>query len=141
MPKINIIKVLETVRSLERRLNTLLVAEHGMSASQFRLLLLLLPDTGLTASQLCSALGITKASGSILIQELTRAGVVAVTPNPEDRRSIVVRLTREGKNRMRAAETGISALEKTLVRQIPDNTIKALAHLTRLKFTTNKKGS
>ncbi len=139
MPKINIIKVLEAVRPLERRLSMLLLAEHGMSISQFRLLLPLLPNTGLTASQLCTTLGITKASGSILIQELTRAGVVAVTPNPEDRRSIVIRLTPEGKNRMRAAETGIAALEKTLARQIPDNTVKALAHLTRLKFVTKKK--
>lgn len=135
----DIVKVLEAVRPLERRLSMILLAEHGMTVAQYRLLLLLLPDSDQTASQLCATLGITKATGSLLIQELTRADLVAVTPNPEDRRSIIVRLTPGGLARMQAATEGVAVLEKTLARQIPEKALKALAHLGRLDLAAKSK--
>lgn len=141
MRKIDILKVLEAVRPLERRLSMILLAEHGMTPSQYRLLLPLLTSKSLTASELCATLGITKASGSILIQELARAGVIATSPNPEDRRSILIRLTPEGENRMRAAKEGVTVLEKTLAKQIPENALKALTHLSRLEFAPKTKRS
>lgn len=79
-----------------------LFVDYKLTLSQFRLLLLK-DGKAQTATRLNIALGITKATTIALLQELTAAGFITVTRNPEDRRSVLV-------DRSAAARGGFSRI-------------------------------
>ena len=131
MGTLKLIPFLESVWALEQRVSALLV-DYNLTLSQFRLLLLLKSGEPQTAVRLSTALGITKATTTPLLQELVNAGLVTIAPNPEDRRSILVSLSRAGKKRLREAMEGMSAMEQVLGRKIAPGMTEALNRL-RLK--------
>lgn len=125
MGKLRLIRFLESVWALEQRLAALLV-DYKLTLSQFRLLLLLESGKPQTATRLSTALGITKATTTALLQELVNADLIATAPNPEDRRSILVRLSNTGKKRLREALEGLSAMERMLGRKLTPDVTEAL---------------
>ena len=131
MGTLKLIPFLESVWALEQRVSALLV-DYNLTLSQFRLLLLLKSGEPQTSVRLSTALGITKATTTPLLQELVNAGLVTIAPNPEDRRSILVSLSRAGKKRLREAMEGMSAMEQVLGRKIAPGMTEALNRL-RLK--------
>ena len=127
MGRSNLLRLLESVWALERRVAALLV-DYELTLSQFRLLLLLDGEPQ-TATRLSAALGITKATTSALLQELTAGGRITIARNPEDRRSVLVGLSAAGKKRLRAALDGVSALERALRRKPAPGVAEALERL------------
>lgn len=125
MGRLHLIRFLESVWALERRLSALLV-DHGLTLSQFRLLLLLKNGEPQTATRLSTALGITKATTTALLHELVDADLIATASNPDDRRSILVKLNNAGKKRLREALEGLSAMERTLGRKLTPDVTEAL---------------
>ncbi len=125
MGKLHLIRFLESVWALEQRLAALLV-DYKLTLSQFRLLLLLENGNPQTATRLSTALGITKATTTALIQELVSADLIATSPNPDDRRSILVRLSNTGKKRLREALEGLSTMERMLGRKLTPGVTEAL---------------
>ena len=125
MGKLHLIRFLESVWALEQRLAALLV-DYKLTLSQFRLLLLLEDGNPQTATRLSTALGITKATTTALIQELVSDDLIATSPNPDDRRSILVRLSNAGKKRLREALEGMSAMERMLGRKLTPGVTEAL---------------
>lgn len=122
MGKLHLIRFLESVWKLEQRLSAQLV-DHGLTLSQFRLLLLLKNGEPQTATRLSVALGITKATTTSLLQDLVNADLITTTANPEDRRSILVNMNNTGKKRLHEALEGLSTLERSLGRKLtPDVT-------------------
>ena len=75
------------------RLNAALGREIGLSRSDLYALELLEASGPLTASQLAAALRLTSGATTTLIDRLEAAGWVERTVNPDDRRSVIVRLT------------------------------------------------
>ena len=128
MGRSNLLRLLESVWALERRVAALLV-DYELTLSQFRLLLLLKDGKPQTATRLSAALGITKATTSALLQELTAGGRITIARNPEDRRSVLVGLSAAGKKRLRAALDGVSALERALRRKPTPGVAEALERL------------
>jgi DNA-binding MarR family transcriptional regulator len=128
MGRSNLLCLLESVWALEQRVTALLV-DYELTLSQFRLLLLLKDGEPQTATRLSAALGITKATTSALLQELTAGGRITIARNPEDRRSVLVGLSAAGKKRLRAALDGVSALERALRRKPIPGVAEALERL------------
>jgi DNA-binding MarR family transcriptional regulator len=128
MGRSNLLGLLESVWALERRVAALLV-DYELTLSQFRLLLLLKDGEPQTATRLSAALGITKATTSALLRELTAGGRITITRNPEDYRSVLVELSAAGKKRLRAALDGVSALERALRRKPIPGVAEALERL------------
>ncbi len=128
MGKLHLIRFLESVWALERRLAALLV-DYGLTLSQFRLLLLLKNGEPQTATRLSVVLGITKATTTALLQDLTNADLITVSRNPEDRRSVLVSLSTAGRKRLREALDGLSALERMLGRKLTPGVAEALDRL------------
>lgn len=116
------------MRFLERRLSLILV-DTGLSLSQFRLLRLFTANTRLTVTEISARLSVTKASTTVLIQGLIKAGILATAPNPADSRSILVSLTAAGKRRLKITLKNLDKLEVSLGDSLPRNTIKALNRL------------
>ena len=125
MGKLRLIGFLESVWALEQRLAALLV-DYKLTLSQFRLLLLLENGKPQTATRLSTALGITKATTTALLQELVNADLITTVSNPEDRRSILVRLSNTGKKRLRDALEGLSTMERLLGRKLTPDVTEAL---------------
>ncbi len=78
-------------RALEQRAD-----EHGFSLTQTRLLGVL-RDREPTMNELAQLLDIDKSSASGLVDRAERRGLVQRTPSTLDRRSVLVRLTTQGR--------------------------------------------
>lgn len=126
MGKLHLIRFLESVWTLERRLSALLV-DYGLTLSQFRLLLLLKNGEPQTATRLSVMLGTTKATTTALLQDLANAGLITVARNPEDHRSVSVSLSDVGKKTAtRGGVDGLSAMERMLGRKLTPGVTEAL---------------
>lgn len=128
MGRPNLLRLLESVWALERRVAALLV-DYKLTLSQFRLLWLLKDGEPQTATRLSVALGVTKATTTALLQDLTNADLLTITRNPEDLRSVLVGLNAAGKKRLRKTLGGLSAMERTLGRRLTPGVVEALHRL------------
>lgn len=105
---------------------TILLVDFNLTLSQFRLLWCLKDGKPQTATRLSVALGITKATTTALLQDLTRADLLTIRRNSEDGRSVLVGLSAAGKERLREALEGLAAVERTLSRKLTPGVAKAL---------------
>ena len=100
-------------RALERR-----AAEHGISATQTRLLEAL-RDRSPTINELAQLLATDKSSVSGLVDRAQRRGLVRRVPSQLDRRSVRVRLTDRGRE-----------LQQELSKRSVDDIVAMLAPLS-----------
>jgi DNA-binding MarR family transcriptional regulator len=93
-------------------------AKHGLSAASFDVLATLLrsgPPHSLSPNELLSTMMVTSGTMTNRIDQLVKDGLVARMPNPDDKRSINVQLTADGKKRTDAAVTDHVLVQKRLV--------------------------
>jgi DNA-binding MarR family transcriptional regulator len=120
-PKTSI--ALFALRALAQRVNdrtNAVLAPFGLNAAKYNHLVVLYmtPSHMLTPSEISELIHTTNSSVSAVIDTLEADGLVKRVPNPNDRRSMVVRLTAKGRRRIeeafplrhRDAEVGMSAL-------------------------------
>ena len=67
-----------------------------LSVPQFRALAFLDHHSGASLSELAEHLGVTRATGSAIIDRLVQRGLVDRTERPEERRHVVLKLTQVG---------------------------------------------
>lgn len=77
---------------------------HGLQQGRWWVLVLLMRREDRTAapSELAEQAGVTRATMTGLVDSLQRAGLVERIPDPEDRRSVRIRMTAAGQERMDA---------------------------------------
>jgi DNA-binding MarR family transcriptional regulator len=88
----------ETVRALQASVDALdeAVAEYlGVNRTDLRCLDILLQLGATTPGQLAARLGLTTGSVTAMLDRLERLGYLARSPDPDDRRKLVVRPTAE----------------------------------------------
>jgi DNA-binding MarR family transcriptional regulator len=120
----NITAALFALRALAQRVNdrtNAVLAPLGLNSAKYNHLVVLYmtPSQMLTPSQISELIHTTNASVSAIIDSLESDGLVKRTQNPDDRRSMVVRLTAKGRRRTeeafplryRDAEKGMAALD------------------------------
>lgn len=93
-------------------------ATHGLSAASFDVLATLLrsgPPHALSPNQLLATMMVTSGTMTNRIDQLEKEGLVARIPNPEDKRSVHVKLTANGIRKIDAAVSDHVAVQKRLV--------------------------
>ena len=100
-------RVLVLAQHLERSVNDALAA-HGLSLGQFDILATLLregPDGKLTPTQLMQSVALSSGGMTNRLDRLEEAGLVRRVADPDDRRGVLVTLTRKGREIIDAATT------------------------------------
>ncbi|MBI8988347.1 MarR family winged helix-turn-helix transcriptional regulator [Corynebacterium meridianum] len=127
--------LLATVRKVSRCIEETLVADHGLSTSEFAVLVSLSENPGhqMRLRDLCVDLDWDRSRASHQITRMQRRGLVTKTRCPGDARGVLVEITPEGTERLVAA---VPEHVESVRRLIFDGLDPAdIPHLTRLLET------
>lgn len=109
-------------------------ARHGLDTGEFDVLSTLLrsgPPYALRPTELYRSLMISSGGLTDRLNRLQKAGLISRPPSPEDRRSLLVQLTEEGRARAEAAFREDMAVEAALLAPLSAADRAALAALLR----------
>jgi DNA-binding MarR family transcriptional regulator len=97
--------MLRVYATVTRELDRRMTEAHGLPLDAYGVLITLVsaPDGQLTIGELGERRNLTASGMTRSVDRLAAAGLVERTPNPADRRSSFVRLTRDGLRRLREA--------------------------------------
>ncbi|MGO8905972.1 MAG: MarR family winged helix-turn-helix transcriptional regulator [Solirubrobacteraceae bacterium] len=115
-------------RELERQL----LADHGFGIDAYGVLITLVSAPGgtLTIGELGEQRNLSPSGVSRSVDRLTKAGLVERSANPDDGRSLLVRLTPEGLARLRASQvTHHAVVRKLLLDHLDDTDLELLGEL------------
>jgi DNA-binding MarR family transcriptional regulator len=107
---------------------------HGIESWEFDVLAALRRAGApyeLSPGRLLRATLVTSGTMTNRIDRLADRGFVERHPDPDDRRGVIVRLTREGKTAVDGAFTALIAAERTFLADLPSTQQKELAGLLR----------
>jgi DNA-binding MarR family transcriptional regulator len=108
-----------------------LLSKRGLTMWGYIALTRLTRGEAETQLALATAIGHDKTRLIGVLDELEAEGLVTRTPDPDDRRARVVRITPKGRRRHAAAVKDIRAMEETLLADVADRE-QFLAALSRL---------
>ncbi|OZC92994.1 hypothetical protein CH282_01655 [Rhodococcus sp. 06-418-1B] len=94
--------MLNNARRVSRELNSIL-AEMGLREDSWRAMHTLAARPGLPMTEIALALTVSNATVTRLVNDLADEGSVFRKPGPDDGRSVVVHLSRQGKLRLSKA--------------------------------------
>lgn len=93
-------------------------SKHGLTSASFDVLATLLrtgPPFALSPNQLLDTMMVTSGTMTNRIDQLVKEGLVVRVPNPDDKRSVRVQLTENGRQKVDAAVTDHVRTQKRLV--------------------------
>ncbi len=125
MEQLDVLELLRALQVLERNVAVSLMYA-GLRVPQFRLLAALEEMGQATVTQMSARLHITRATASVMINELIRAGIIVAVENTADRRSFHVRLTEIGSNKLHVARSDVAVLQQKVSHRYPEETIRLL---------------
>lgn len=125
MEQLDVVALIKAAQTLERNANVALMYS-GLRLPQFRLLDTLAASGQATVSEMSERLSISRATASVLINELIRNGSIAVVENPSDRRSFHIRLTDHGMEKLQVARSDLAVLIDKLSKRHPEDTVRLL---------------
>jgi len=109
------------------------LAEDGGTLEGYRVARCLAAFPGRTMGQLVTALHLPGPTATRVVDGLVDAGLAYRLPDPEDRRRVVVHLSRPGRTRLTRWEGLVSAQEASLGRSLGSDRVGALVQaLTEL---------
>ena len=123
---------LQSQRSILRELDADLVAEHGLTARDYEVLLYLAqaPDSKLPMSALAESTMLTRSGVTRLIDGLVNAGLIERMSCPSDARVSYARLTDAGLAKLRdASRTHIAGIRRLFLEHFSADEIEHLAQL------------
>ena len=123
MGKINVLELLDTVMVFEQNINLALMYS-ALRLPQYRVMVFLEKAGKITVTDLSKQLNVTRATMSVLVNQLLKAGIVESVENNKDKRSFYVRLTQSGLNRLKVARKDLSLVEENISEQLSDDQIK-----------------
>jgi DNA-binding MarR family transcriptional regulator len=131
MEKLDVVALIKAVQTLERNANVALMYS-GLRIPQYRLLDVLAEAGQGTVSELSEKLRITRATTSVMVNDLIRSGSVLAVENPADRRSFHVRLTEHGLERLQVARSDLGVLTNKLSSRTPADMTRVLNDFARM---------
>jgi DNA-binding MarR family transcriptional regulator len=120
--------------ALTRRLSAQLVDEHGLTISDYEVLIRLYraPEQRLRGVDLAERVSLSASGITRLLDGLEKAGLVARVACPTDRRAVHAVLTDEGRARLeRARESHVAQIEAALTEHLSRDELAQLAELLR----------
>lgn len=134
---VNPLRVLSRVSRLARHLDIArreAFTQHGLEAGEFDVLAALRRSGApyaMSPGQLSSQTLVTSGTMTNRVDRLERAGLVARTPDPDDRRGVRVSLTALGRDRVDAALTDLLDREHRLLSSLSTQDTAELARLLK----------
>ncbi|MDH5600017.1 MAG: MarR family transcriptional regulator [Gammaproteobacteria bacterium] len=125
MESLHVIQLLEATQIFEKKLNLALMYS-GLRIPQFRAMLFLEKSGKITVSDLSRYLNVTRATMSVLTNDLLKADIVESIKNPKDKRSFYMRLTESGLRRLELAKKEVAIVEEKISNEFPADTISTL---------------
>jgi len=125
-------RVIVLAQYLERSVNEAL-APHGLTLGQFDILATLRrqPDARLTPTQLMRSIMLSSGGMTNRLDRLEEAGWIRREPDPEDRRGVVVGLTRKGRELIDAATEARFAEARNSLPPLDANEMREMKRLLR----------
>ena len=125
MESLHVIQLLEATQIFEKKLNLALMYS-GLRIPQFRAMLFLEKSGKITVSDLSRYLNVTRATMSVLVNELLKADIVESIKNPKDKRSFYMRLTDSGLRRLSLAKREVALVQENISSDFTPDTISTL---------------
>ena len=125
MESLHVIQLLEATQIFEKKLNLALMYS-GLRIPQFRAMLFLEKSGKITVSDLSRYLNVTRATMSVLVNELLKADIVESIKNPKDKRSFYMRLTDSGLRRLSLAKREVELVQEKISSEFTPETISTL---------------
>ena len=135
--------LLKVHAALVPRLDRELQDAHGLPLTWYDVLLELnaAAERRLTMGQLGSVAAVSRTRVSRVVDELTRAGLVAREPNPDDGRSAFAALTPAGRAAFRkAAPTYVAAVQREFADHLTAREAEVLAGALRKVLAADARG-
>jgi len=128
--QLNVSELLRALQIMERNVSVTLMYS-GLRVPQFRLLEQITTQGSATVTDLSKALGITRATTSVQVNELLRSGIIAMEESEVDRRSFHLHLTELGANKLKVARSDLAVMQQKLERHFGPQLVECLNHFTR----------
>jgi len=125
METLQIIQLLEATQIFEKKLNMALMYS-GLRIPQFRAMMFLEKSGKITVSDLSRYLNITRATMSVLANELLKADIIENIKNPKDKRSFYMKLTESGQRRLSLARREVELVQERISEDLPPDMIATL---------------
>ena len=135
MSTLDVFGVLQALQKLERDVSVSLMYA-GLRIPQFRMLDRLDELGSATVTELSRALSITRATASVLANEMIASGILMVEDHPEDRRSFHIHISDMGRNKLNVARSDLAVLSGKLSMRYPEEVVDYLN-----RFATFRRGS
>lgn len=94
------------------------VSPHDITPGQYGVLIMIKENTGLSQSDLGTAVGIDRSTMVAVIDRLESRGLVVRAPSPNDRRSYALRLSPEGEKLLDELTPRIEAHDRGMVKDL-----------------------
>lgn len=125
MSDLDVFGVLQALQQLERDVSVSLMYS-GLRVPQYRLLDRLDVIGPATVTELSRELKITRATASVLVNEMVSAGIVVTEEHPADRRSFHLHLSDRGRNKLTVARSDLAVMGDKLSQRYPEAMIEML---------------
>jgi DNA-binding MarR family transcriptional regulator len=125
MEQLDVIGLMRVLQTLERNMSVALMYS-GLRIPQFRLLDMLDSLGRATVTELSQQLHITRATASVMINELIAAGIVATVEHQSDRRSFHVHLTELGFDKLAVGRKDVRVYLGKVSGQYPGEMVRTL---------------
>ena len=125
MNRLNVLELLDATQSFERKFSLALMYS-GLRLPQYRVMEFLEKSGKITVTDLSRQFNVSRATTSVLINELTRAGIVKTITNRSDKRSFYIKLTEPGLKRLEVARTEINIVEDKISLGLPEELVTLL---------------
>lgn len=97
------IRAFADLRLGNERMISALAERLGITSAEYRALVFISRSPAATPSRIAEFLSLTPGAMTSLIDRTEAAGLIRRTPNPQDRRSVLLELTRRGENALERA--------------------------------------
>jgi len=131
MMRLKVLDLLDAVKLYEKKFN-LALSYSGLRYPQFKALNFLEKSGKITVSDLSRYLNVTRATISVLINDLIKARLVESIDNRMDKRSYYIRLTQRGMDRLNIAKTDILLVEEKISNYLSSDLIQCLNDFSKI---------
>jgi DNA-binding MarR family transcriptional regulator len=122
--------LVDTVAKKLRQLQRRTISDANLTPAQYSVLSLLWERDGRQFNELASACCCSPSTITGIIDTMERNGVVARVPNPDDRRSLLVRLTERGRD-LHKATPNLDEIFGSCCEGIQPDELRQLSELLR----------
>ena len=130
MERLQVTELIEATQTFEKKLNLALMYS-GLRIPQFRAMMFLEKSGKITVSDLSRYLNVTRATMSVLVNQLLKAQIVASFSNPKDKRSFYIKVTESGLSRLALAKSEVKLVEEQISKEFSNDLIIALNEFSR----------